>query len=431
MKRWFRFGRRLGRGAHGEVYEGVLESEGAFRKPVALKVLNPGRAGDALVRGRLRDEARLLGLLNHPALLRVDGFESSDALTFVVMERVDGNTLLELSDRYAPLPEAVVLQVGRDVAGGLHAALTTEVDGEPLGMTHRDVKPSNLHLTIDGVVKLLDFGIATAEFAGRESADPGIAGTPAYMAPEQRVGAAGPEADVFALGLVMARCLTGRTPPDVRDGAHDDRVAAVLEGVPELWRSRLAPMVSLDPRARPSAAAVEAMCGAWLATVPFDVQGWARDHVRVAEGEEGALTGRVIEVEGMPAPRSGRPTCGVIAGLVALASAGIALVLLVLSVTSCLGSVGTWVWGNVSSHACIAESERIREQLLVVDADPGAREPAIRAATELRRSCAAHALQFVPLTTLGMEVDELLEDGHLSREESDAFVDRVHHDVGE
>ena len=191
-------------------------------RDVALKVLAEGML-DPAARGRLRKEARALSRAVHPSIATVYDFGSDGDLDFIVMELVGGPTLAERLEA-GPLDESTVVDLGRQLALGLGAA-------HAAGVIHRDVKPSNLKVTPDGRLKILDFGIAlqtlgetdttrTVSFAER------FAGTLPYMAPEQLKGAeADVRTDVYGAGAVLYEMATGsRAFPERQEAQLFDAV---------------------------------------------------------------------------------------------------------------------------------------------------------------------------------------------------------------
>lgn len=226
-----RFGRYeiahlLGTGGMGSVY---LAQDTHLHRPVALKVLPRGVADDTASR-RFRAEVLTLSGLNHPNIVTVFDAGELDGRPFLAMERIDGRTLRQQIAR-APLQFAEAIAVFRQVARALAAA-------HAAGIIHRDVKPENVMIRPDGIVKVLDFGLAKlapelpgaaalTELSGRQP----MIGTPAYMAPEQMRGAAvSPQTDFWAFGILLQEALTGARPfPGENLG---DTIAAVLEGAP-------------------------------------------------------------------------------------------------------------------------------------------------------------------------------------------------------
>ena len=259
----------IGKGGFGVVWLAELLGEGGFQKEVAVKVLHHGQE-DADIARRLRDEARILGLIRHPGVVQVDGLVRVEGRWAVVMELIDGPDLSRLLCEGA-LPPRVALEVAGEVARVLAAAWETRgPDGQPLRLIHRDIKPSNLKLTATGAVKVLDFGVARAEFSSREAVTTkGSFGTVGYMSPERLEWVDGHEGDVYALGVVLFEMLVGerlgRTSP------RPERHEALLEAA----RGRLRPslpdpdpgiedlvlsLLAFDAGRRPSAHDVEERC---------------------------------------------------------------------------------------------------------------------------------------------------------------------------
>jgi Tol biopolymer transport system component len=204
----------LGAGGMGEVYRA---RDTVLGRDVAIKILPRVFTSDADRLARFEREARLLASLNHPHIGAIYGFENSDDFHALVLELVEGDTL---ADRLAaePLPVADALPIARQIADALEAA-------HEKGIVHRDLKPANIKITPEGVVKVLDFGLAKAA-AGDEvgpdlSKSPTITvggtregvilGTAAYMSPEQARGKpVDKRADIWAFGCVLYEMLTGR-----------------------------------------------------------------------------------------------------------------------------------------------------------------------------------------------------------------------------
>jgi serine/threonine-protein kinase len=203
----YRIVERLGMGGMSMVWRAYDEVLG---RQVAVKVLTPRYATDAESRERIRTEAQSAARLSHPHITNVYDYGEHEAfdgarVPFVVMELLSGRTLAERLAK-GPLPWRVAMRIGAEVAAALAAA-------HARGLVHRDVKPANVMLTTTGA-KVLDFGIAA--IAG-ERVEPGpdgtVLGTPAYLAPERMAGGpVQPATDVYALGLLLYRMLTGVLP---------------------------------------------------------------------------------------------------------------------------------------------------------------------------------------------------------------------------
>jgi serine/threonine protein kinase len=198
----------LGRGGMGEVYL-AERADGRFDQKVAVKLVKRGMDSAEILR-RFARERRILARLEHPGIARLlDGGETRDGRPYFVMERVEGEPITGYCrTRRLPLDDRVRLVASCcDAVDAAHRAF----------VVHRDLKPSNILVTADGLVKLLDFGIAKllAEEEGQLTSQGRRAITPAYAAPEQIVGGGVTMAtDVFALGVVLYELLTGAVPFD-------------------------------------------------------------------------------------------------------------------------------------------------------------------------------------------------------------------------
>ena len=196
----------LGAGGMGQVY---LAEDSSLGRKVALKVLPPEFAADPERRARLVHEARAASALNHPNIVTVHDLGEQDGVLFVAMEVVEGSTVREWASA-EPRSVAQILGALRQVTKALAQA-------HLVGLVHRDIKPDNLMVRRDGLVKVLDFGLARSlapSTAGGTATMPGtVLGTAPYMSPEQVLGQpAGPPSDVFSLGTVLYELLTGRHP---------------------------------------------------------------------------------------------------------------------------------------------------------------------------------------------------------------------------
>ncbi|MFO0677231.1 MAG: serine/threonine-protein kinase [Polyangiaceae bacterium] len=193
----------LGEGASGVVYEAEhVELE----RKVALKVLTHEHAHLEPSLDRFRREARSVAKLSHPNLVALHDFgRSLDGRVFLAMERLEGETLEKRLARDGVLPWRTAVKYAIDVTRALETA-------HAAGLVHRDIKPANLFVTTRGVVKLLDFGLATAFATQGRAKEDGFAvfGTPEYMAPEQAAGdPVDGRADIYALGAVLYELVTG------------------------------------------------------------------------------------------------------------------------------------------------------------------------------------------------------------------------------
>ncbi|HEU5034697.1 MAG TPA: protein kinase [Mycobacteriales bacterium] len=194
---------RIAVGGMGEVWRA---RDDVLGRAVAVKVLKEEYAADPTFLQRFRDEARHTAALSHPGIANVFDYGEIDGTAFLVMELVDGAPLSALLAQQRPLP------VGRalDIVGQAALALQAAHDA---GVIHRDVKPGNLLIRPDGVVKVTDFGIARATDAAPVTQTGLIVGTAAYVSPEQAGGRpVTPASDVYSLGVVAYECLAGERP---------------------------------------------------------------------------------------------------------------------------------------------------------------------------------------------------------------------------
>jgi eukaryotic-like serine/threonine-protein kinase len=200
--------RMLGEGGTARVFKALDTHTG---RHVAVKVALGVIARTPPWPERMMREVELLGSIDHPNVIRVlGGGQQTDGSPFMVMEYLEGETLGTLLRTNNPIPIETTLSVITDVARGLSAA-------HAVGAIHRDIKPDNIFLVpnADGTprAKVFDFGMARLAGGSGLTAKGFILGTPEYMAPEQTVNdRAGPRSDVYALGVVMYRMLTGSLP---------------------------------------------------------------------------------------------------------------------------------------------------------------------------------------------------------------------------
>jgi len=263
----YRIERPLGQGGMATVY---LAHDEELDRPIALKILADNLAGDATFRDRFEREARLAARLSHPNVVRVFDVGESDGRPFIVMEYVEGDTLADELVRHGPLPPARAVELALQICSGLEAAHAS-------GLVHRDVKPRNLLLRPDGVLKIADFGIARAAESTRVTEIGTILGTAAYLAPEQAQGLeATPAADLYSVGAVLYELLTGQVPYTATSlveltAKQQAGPPAPIAGAPALLELAVIRCLEPDPSERPaSAAALAAELGATEApTIPL------------------------------------------------------------------------------------------------------------------------------------------------------------------
>jgi serine/threonine-protein kinase len=194
----------LGTGGMGRVYRGLDE---ALQREVALKVLLPALAADSEFVARFTREARAAALLNHPNITQIYATGQEGAIPWFAMELIRGCSLETLArDRGAIEPYEAASYIAQAAAGLRHAAQK--------GLIHRDVKPSNLMLTEEGIVKVTDFGLAKAAQADSHLTATGeVLGSPGYISPEQAQGQpTDHRSDIYSLGATFYHLVTGRLP---------------------------------------------------------------------------------------------------------------------------------------------------------------------------------------------------------------------------
>ena len=254
--------RPLGAGGMGEVYRA---RDTRLQREVAIKLLPAELSSDAIRLKRFEMEARLASSLNHPNIVTIYEIGQSDSTSFIVMELVEGKTLGALL-RLGALPPRKLLSIAAQVTDGLakaHAA----------GIVHRDLKPDNVMVTSDGLVKILDFGVAKLMHPDSERGEteqaatiaggtvPGLViGTLGYMSPEQAVGQRVDfRSDQFSFGAILYEMVTGRkafdrdTKPEILAAVlreEPEPIAAVNPGTPSHLRWVVERCLAKEPRDR-------------------------------------------------------------------------------------------------------------------------------------------------------------------------------------
>jgi serine/threonine-protein kinase len=201
----YRITRPLGRGAMGVVYEGFdpIIARRVAIKTVRLDRVDESEGAEDLL--RFKREAQAAGRLTHPNIVGVYDYGETDTLAYIVMEFVEGDTLRAMLDRGERFtPEAAVSMMQSLLAGMAYS--------HDHGVIHRDIKPANVMITLDGRVKLADFGVARIESSSLTQAGTMI-GTPSYMSPEQFMGQTiDARSDIYSAGVLLYQLLTGEKP---------------------------------------------------------------------------------------------------------------------------------------------------------------------------------------------------------------------------
>lgn len=219
----YRIVQHLGRGGMAEVYKA---HQASLDRYVAIKLMHAFLADEKEFLARFEREAKVVATLRHPNIVQVYDFDVDQGVYYMVMEFINGETLkarlqaLEARGEWVSQDDAVriILAVG----SALRYA-------HERGMVHRDVKPANVMITLDGQVILTDFGIAKIVSASNLTASGAMVGTPSYMAPEQGMGQPGDErSDIYSLGVMLYQLVLGRLPFDA-----DTPLAVVLKHINE------------------------------------------------------------------------------------------------------------------------------------------------------------------------------------------------------
>jgi serine/threonine-protein kinase len=238
---WLRTLAELGQGGMGRVFRAHDDRLG---RDVAVKVLRPETAADPDFRARFAREARTLARLEHPGIVGIYDFGTTPGgESYIVMQLVSGGSLAER----LPLPAGEAVVIARQLCDALAYA-------HARGVVHRDIKPENVLMSDDGRAKLSDFGIARllepAAGDGPLTRPSLVLGTPGYMAPEARAGAApSPRMDVYAVGALLAHMVTGRHPDGA--GAAGSNAAPA---VPLALQPLIARAMAIDPAQRTDSA---------------------------------------------------------------------------------------------------------------------------------------------------------------------------------
>ena len=234
---------RIGAGGMGVVYRAIDEKLG---RAVALKFAFTHQMSDGPGRDRFLQEARAVSALDHPNIGVIHGIEQTpEGQLFIVLTCYDGGTLYDKLT-YGPLPEAQALDIAIQVARAL-------MEAHAKGIIHRDVKPGNIMITQQGVVKLLDFGLAKLADGNALTMTGATVGTPAYMSPEQALSRpVDHRSDIWSVGVVLFEMLTGKRP------FHGDSALSTLMAVAQ----------NPPPRLQHLPAALEAIVYRCLAKEP-------------------------------------------------------------------------------------------------------------------------------------------------------------------
>jgi non-specific serine/threonine protein kinase len=234
----------IGSGGMGTVYRSTDLRTGG---PVAVKLLHPALARNAMYRERLRREAQIAASLTSPRVVRIVDLDEHEGIPFIVQEYVAGETLDRQLERDGKFPLLEALAIGREVARALEAA-------HAAGIVHRDLKPENIKL-VDGQVKVLDFGIARADGIPSLTATNAWVGTVEFCAPERALGLGDIRSDVYSLGVILFALITGRLPfdgptPMAIMRAHESAPPPIPDDLPHQVQAVLARCLAKHPNER-------------------------------------------------------------------------------------------------------------------------------------------------------------------------------------
>jgi len=291
--------RKLGQGGMGAVY---LAHHPGLNRSVAIKVLPGDLASKPEFKDRFFREARLAARLEHPNVVQVHDVGEEQGVHYISMQYVEGKSLDEILKERKKLSVNEALSTAKRVAVALSAAAK-------LGIVHRDIKPHNILISKDGVVKVADFGLAKDEDANRSISEPGvIMGTPYYMSPEQARGEkVDHRSDIYSLGATLYHMLSGKR---LFDGGSP--VSIVMKQV----NDRPVPIRELEPTVPE---AVATLLDRMLQKNPADRFASAEELVRALDGLKQANAPKVLEPGAATPPKR-------TAAMIALPVAGILLV---------------------------------------------------------------------------------------------------------
>ena len=225
---------KIGDGGMAVVYKGKDKLLNRF---IAVKILRPEFTKDATFVENFKRESQAAAGLSHPNIVGVYDVGREGNINYIVMELIEGDTLNKIIEREAPMDYRKVIDIAKQVASALRTAHKNKI-------IHRDVKPHNIMITNDGVVKLADFGIARAVNDATLSTGSKIVGSVHYFSPEQARGNYVDErSDIYSLGIVMYEMLTGKVPFD-----GDNPVTVALKHINE----EIVPPIELEPSIPPA-----------------------------------------------------------------------------------------------------------------------------------------------------------------------------------
>jgi eukaryotic-like serine/threonine-protein kinase len=284
--------------ASGGMADVWAAEDDVLQRRVALKVMRPDPEHEQLFAVRFRDEALHSAGLIHTNIATLFDYGEDEGVAFLVMELVDGKPLSQVIRENGRLPADQV----RSIVGQCALALGVAHEAK---VVHRDVKPANILIREDGLVKLTDFGIARAVDASGHTRAGELLGTPSYLSPEQALGRPATGAsDLYALGVVAHEMLSGSKPfekptPIATAMSHlHESPPPLPDDVPEDLAGVIEDMLEKDPRNRPENARAVAVR---LGLADHEMMGLALGLAQAVYGESPLHDGLVVDPEGTPA----------------------------------------------------------------------------------------------------------------------------------
>jgi len=248
----FRIDREISRSSICSIYQGYQET---LNRKVLIKSLHPQLLGDNEIRTRFEREAHALARIKHKNIVHIYDYKADDRQAVLVSEWIDGGSVEEFSKKHGPLNEKEAVALALSVLEGLSVA-------HQKGVIHRDIKPDNLLISINGVIKITDFGLAQFEGSPSVTQQGVTMGTPAYIAPELISGqAADQRSDLYNLGVTLYELLTGNNPFQADNLSQTlNNVASMhpepLSGIHDEFNDLLMSLMSKVPSRRPVSALV-------------------------------------------------------------------------------------------------------------------------------------------------------------------------------
>ncbi len=243
VKEQYDFLRQIGEGGMGKVYEAY---DKVLKRKVAIKRVRPELVRSAYIREQFLAEARMVALLRHPCIVEIYTVIESESSLYLVFEYVDGQTLETRLDIDGHIPFSEAKKIFDYVCRGLYYAHSQDI-------IHCDLKPGNIMIREDGSAKVMDFGVAKKSADGQTGART-VAGTPAYMAPEQQKGFMRKQSDVYSLALCLYEALVGQVPWSVKGfDIASKRIypaSKLVPGIPPAVDSLLEDALKEDPKER-------------------------------------------------------------------------------------------------------------------------------------------------------------------------------------